>query len=377
MADFELLATRTQERIECAPYDRWPCPDGTDFLIFYRIPNGYVLRFPDLADFEIAADSFLVRCTPVPSVPEESVVHLYRNQVLPLILSKKGKLVLHGSAVETDGFAVAFLGASGRGKSTLAASFAVDGCPFLTDDGLVLERANSAYLVIPSHPSLRLWEDSRGALLPLDTPTAPPVHYTTKCRFVAGSKLGYCNQSRLLRAMYFLGEGQAADIAIQRLNPATALNCLIQHSFILDVEDRPGVSAHFDRLSKLANEAACFHLDYPRCYETLLAVLRAIRAHAANQRLPVMKLADKIIVSPQTVARKVGNEAVILDLVSGNYFGLDPVGARMWQLMETGTSLAAVCDALVAEYDVSREALQRDVLALAGDLVEKKLVSVE
>jgi hypothetical protein len=90
-----------------------------------------------------------------------------------------------------------------------------------------------------------------------------------------------------------------------------------------------------------------------------------------------MKLADKIIVSPQVVAREVGNETVILDLVSGNYFGLDPVGARMWQLMEAGKSLAAVCDALVAEYDVSREALQRDVLALAGDLVEKKLVSVE
>ena len=90
-----------------------------------------------------------------------------------------------------------------------------------------------------------------------------------------------------------------------------------------------------------------------------------------------MNLADKIIVSPQVMARKVGNETVILDLASGNYFGLDPVGARMWQLMEAGTSLAAVCDALVAEYDVSREALQRDVLALAGDLVEKKLVSVE
>ena len=185
--------------------------------------------------------------------------------------------------MDAEGFAVAFLGASGRGKSTLAASFAVDGCPFLADDGLVLEPANSAYLVMPSHPSLRLWEDSQGALLPPDTPTAPPVHYTTKCRFVAGSKLGYCDQPRPLRAMYFLGEGQAADIAIQRLNPAPALNCLIQHSFILDVEDRPGVSAHFDRLSKLANEAACFHLDYPRCYETLPAVLRAIRAHAANQ----------------------------------------------------------------------------------------------
>ena len=90
-----------------------------------------------------------------------------------------------------------------------------------------------------------------------------------------------------------------------------------------------------------------------------------------------MKLADKIIVSPQVVAREVGNETVILDLVSGNYFGLDPIGARMWQLIEAGKSLAAVRDAMADEYNVSLEVLERDVLALARDLVEKKLVSVE
>jgi hypothetical protein len=90
-----------------------------------------------------------------------------------------------------------------------------------------------------------------------------------------------------------------------------------------------------------------------------------------------MKLADKIIISPQVVAREVGNETVILDLVSGNYFGLDPIGARMWQLIEAGKSLAAVRDAMAHEYNVSLEVLERDVLALARDLVEKKLVSVE
>ena len=90
-----------------------------------------------------------------------------------------------------------------------------------------------------------------------------------------------------------------------------------------------------------------------------------------------MKLADKIIVSPQVVAREVGNETVILDLESGTYFGLDAVGARMWQLIEEGKSLAAVCDTMAQEYDVSREILERDALALAHDLVEKKLVSIE
>ena len=114
---------------------------------------------------------------------------------------------------------------------------------------------------------------------------------------------------------------------------------------------------------------------------TIPGIIRTFRLsfhpYSAGQRLPIMKLADKIIVSPQVVAREVGNETVILDLVSGNYFGLDRVGARMWQLIEAGKSLAAVRDAMADEYNVSLEVLERDVLALARDLVEKKLVSIE
>jgi hypothetical protein len=76
------------------------------------------------------------------------------------------------------------------------------------------------------------------------------------------------------------------------------------------------------------------------------------------------------------IARQVGDETVLLDLASGTYFGLDPVGARIWQLIETGKSLREVCDQMVEEYDVARQVLEQDTLALARDLVEKKLISV-
>jgi hypothetical protein len=89
-----------------------------------------------------------------------------------------------------------------------------------------------------------------------------------------------------------------------------------------------------------------------------------------------MKLTDRASVPAQVVARQVGDETVILDLASGTYFGLDPVGARIWQLIETGKSLAQVCDQMVEEYDVAREVLEQDALALARDLVDRKLISV-
>jgi len=89
-----------------------------------------------------------------------------------------------------------------------------------------------------------------------------------------------------------------------------------------------------------------------------------------------MNLSDKITIPAQVMARVVGDDTVILDLVSGTYYGLDAVGARIWELAAAGQTLAQVCEAMLAEYDVSRADIERDVLALTKTLVDKQLVSV-
>lgn len=88
-----------------------------------------------------------------------------------------------------------------------------------------------------------------------------------------------------------------------------------------------------------------------------------------------MKLTDTISISPQAVATQVGDEAVILHLGSGTYFGLDPVGARIWELMKEPKTPAEICDVLLDEYDVSRENLERDTMNLISDLIAQNLVS--
>ena len=53
------------------------------------------------------------------------------------------------------------------------------------------------------------------------------------------------------------------------------------------------------------------------------------------------------------------------------YYDLDPVGTRIWTLLETARSVAEVCNALVAEYDVTPDVCRRDILEFleqAGDL---------
>jgi hypothetical protein len=87
-----------------------------------------------------------------------------------------------------------------------------------------------------------------------------------------------------------------------------------------------------------------------------------------------MELTDKLAIPPQVMARTVGDETVILDLASGTYFGLDPVGARIWALMGERKTLAEICATMLEEYEVEREQLETDVLRLSGELMERGLV---
>lgn len=278
----QTLGARPQAPLSQAPFHRWTFPDGTVWTLFYRLDSGYLLRFPDLADFEVSRDGRTAAAWPVPGVSPGTVEHLHLNQVLPLALSRQGRLVLHASAVAFDGIGVAFTGESGRGKSTLAASFATTGARFLTDDGLQLDWLDGQCRITPSHPSVRLWEDSQEALISQAVDLAPAVDYTPKVRLLAGDRLAYCDSVQPLRRVYFLGEGVAPSLTIEAVRPAEALMELVKNSFLLDIEERELLAWHFDETVRLAELPVYYRLDYPRRYEDLPRVREAIMRHALN-----------------------------------------------------------------------------------------------
>lgn len=283
MVGFQQAEARPQAPLDAPLFHQWDLPDGSLWAGFYRAGEAYLLRFPELADFHVAQDGGQVQGWPVPGVSDATVQHLYLNQVLPLALNQQGKLVLHGSAVEVGGEGIAFLGVSGRGKSTLAASFATSGFRFLTDDGLVLEPDGGEYQIMPSHPSIRLWQDSEEALVGEDVRKASPVQFTSKARFLAGDGIVFCEQARRLRRVYFLGEGIPQAPTFERMSPSEALIELVKHSFLLDIEQRGTLAAHFDGLSSLAGPLIFYRLDYPRRFEDLPQVRRAIVGHALTE----------------------------------------------------------------------------------------------
>ncbi len=87
-----------------------------------------------------------------------------------------------------------------------------------------------------------------------------------------------------------------------------------------------------------------------------------------------MILESTFDIPTHVMTREVEGELVLLDLESGIYFALDPVGARIWALVAGGVSLAAVRDTMLEEFNVEAETLERDIRALIGKLEERKLI---
>lgn len=91
-----------------------------------------------------------------------------------------------------------------------------------------------------------------------------------------------------------------------------------------------------------------------------------------------MQLSDRFTVSDDVVAREVGGEMVLLDLASGQYFGLDTIGGRIWELLsERPHALKELCDCIEAEFDAPRERIEEDLIALAKQLHEQELIAVD
>ncbi len=276
MSTLTICEPRAQAQLADQPIQEWIQPDGSRWAICHRVPGGYVMRFPGFADFEISHDARSVACHPVAETGQQTLEHIYRNQVLPMVLGRQGALTFHGCAVEIGSQAAVFMGQSGLGKSTLALSFATNGFRFLADDGLVIDDAGDEVDVVPGHPSIRLWHDSKDALAPRDADAAAGLAFTSKCRINAGRSIVFCDQPRRLSAVYFLENEAAKHVQLERIRPADALIRWVQHSFLLDVEDTDLVAGHFERVTKLATKIPCYRLDFPRRFEQLHAVRQVI-----------------------------------------------------------------------------------------------------
>ncbi len=103
-----------------------------------------------------------------------------------------------------------------------------------------------------------------------------------------------------------------------------------------------------------------------------------VRAMFANKQMVMLEnlpALDRIVVANKhLLSSEVRGEAVILDIPSGTYYGLDAIGLRIWQLIQEPASLEFVLETLLSEYEVERSHCERDLVEYIENLSKKGLV---
>lgn len=66
-------------------------------------------------------------------------------------------------------------------------------------------------------------------------------------------------------------------------------------------------------------------------------------------------------------------EVVMMSPDHGSYCGINEIGGRVWQLIETPVAVSDLCDALMEEFEVEREVCEREVIAFLDELVREGL----
>lgn len=83
-----------------------------------------------------------------------------------------------------------------------------------------------------------------------------------------------------------------------------------------------------------------------------------------------------VVASEEHVSADLDSESVILSLKNGTYYGLDPLGAHIWELIQKPRRVLEVRDAILSEYDVSLEQCETDLIALLDQLESEGLIEV-
>jgi hypothetical protein len=263
----------------------WRQQDGLVTLACGHAPERYHLRFADQTDFAIGAGGATIECRAAPDTPPATIRHYLLDQVLPRVLSHAGRVVLHASAVETPAGAIAFLGASGSGKSTVAAGLGRLGYRVLADDSVVVDATADGFAGLPTYTGIRLWPDVATSLYGASGPAELEGGQGAKHRvdhwrgaMNGGAAAVPLHGFYVLDPLEELSDGQLSIVPMSRRDAHVAVT---RNAFRLDPSDRQRLRADFDFAARLVTGVDAFALGYPRELSRLPVVCEAVLDHLA------------------------------------------------------------------------------------------------
>jgi hypothetical protein len=230
---------------------RWYSATATD--------GDYRMRFYECGQFEISSDLTQVVVRRDPAGRVELLPILMAGTVSAFLLALRGHTVLHASAVSIGGEALAFVGQSGRGKSTLAALLCLDGAELITDDVLVVD-ATDAVVCRGGASEVRL----RAAAAPLAAASPEAATRTTADDRLALAAGTTRSGSEPLRAIVIPAPSRTATQVEHRIvDPSAALFALLSIPRVYGWRDPDVLRRDFTTLSALVNKVPVLDVVIP------------------------------------------------------------------------------------------------------------------
>ena len=243
------------------------------------------IRYRDLFEFLISPDGSRIVGLPHAAANSESFHTHLLGQVLSLALLQRGVEPTHSTVMIVGGEAVGFLGDSGYGKSSLAATFLKAGNPLLTDDLLVLSEDGERWLAHPGPPRIKLYPETARSILG-DSVSGPPVHpQSPKLLVPLEPPLAY-QVAAPLKALYVLPRPGTVlndgEIAVAACTSQHACLELIKNTYNAIVAGPERLKSQLSFASRLSTSIPIRSLSYPRDLRLLPAIREAILSDLAE-----------------------------------------------------------------------------------------------
>ena len=236
------------------------------------------MDLPPVGRFHLSATESSIVVEPFADVGESIMRHVVVDLALSRWLAMKGRPALHATAVQVGGAVVAFLAASGGGKSTLSGALVANGDRWVADDLLLLDVQASQTLAIPTVVSTRLLADSACAL-GVDRDAGEVIAGSASKR---RWEVEPVDKPSPLTCMFFLDrrEGPDGDVVASPMANHEVLAALAVHWFLTGT----GVVAPLTFLTTMAalvRTTRMLRLSYPSSYSALPQVIDVVRREAS------------------------------------------------------------------------------------------------
>jgi hypothetical protein len=219
----------------------------------------YLMRFRDCGEFVISGDLTSVQIRRDPAGRFELLPILMAGTVSAVLLTLRGETVLHASAVAIDGVATAFVGQSGRGKSTLATLMCLDGADLVTDDVLAVH-AGPPVTCVGGAYELRL--RSAASVLAADRPEGS-VRTTADERVAFAPSPARVETLPLAAIIVPTPDREALEVEARRLEPSQAVFWLLAFPRVHGWSRPDVLSRDFTMLSHIANSIPVYDVTVP------------------------------------------------------------------------------------------------------------------